>query len=126
MQNQYLPGVITIPSALIITGMTRSCPMTITFTVPDNASNTYQPGMLVKLFVPRTWGMYQADNAVVKILTVGATTMTVNIDSTQFDTFVDGSASAETPASLAPFGSSNVQYDNTTNVAFKSLNNIGN
>ena len=126
MNNQYLPGVITIPSALLITGMTRSCPMTITFTVPDNASNTYQPGMLVKLFVPRTWGMYQADNTVVKILTVGATTMTVNIDSTQFDTFVDGSSSAETPASLAPFGSSNVQYDNTTNVAFKSLNNIGN
>ncbi len=126
MQNQYLPGVITIPSSLLITGMTRACPMTITFTVPSTSSNTYQVGQLVKLFVPRTWGMYQADGLIGKILTVGATTMTVNIDSTQFDTFVDGSSSAETPASLAPFGSSNVQYDNTTNVAFKSLNNIGN
>lgn len=126
MQNQYLPGVITIPSALLITGMTRSSPMVITFTVPATSSNTYQPGMTVKLFVPRTWGMYQADNIIVKILTVGTNTMTVNIDSTQFDTFVDGSNSAETPASLAPFGSSNVQYSNTTNIAFKSLNNIGN
>lgn len=127
MPNQYLPGVITTPSQLLIVGITQSCPMQITFTVPGDSANTYIPGMLVHLFVPRTWGMYQADNLVGKILTIGSSNMTLNIDSTNFDPFVDGSSSVESPASLSPYGSHNLQYDNSTNsVPFKSLNNIGN
>lgn len=127
MPNQYLPGVIQIPSALLITGITQSFPMVITFTVPSTGSDTYHIGQVVRLTVPITWGMYQANGLQGRILARDTTTMSLNIDSTYFDTFVDGTASSETPASLAPAGSQNLQYDNTTlKVPFQSLNNIGN
>ncbi len=125
--NQYLPGVIQIPSMLLIDGITQSYPMVITFTVPSTGSNTYISGQLVRLTVPRTWGMYQANGLTGKILRVNGTTMDLDIDSTYFDAFVNGSSSSETPASLSPAGSRNVQYGNDTNqLPFQSLNNIGN
>jgi len=127
MANQYLPGVIQIPSMLLIIGITQSFPMVVTFIVPDTGSNTYVPGQLVRLSVPKTWGMFQANGSTGKILAVDSTTMALNIDSTYFDTFIDGSSTSETPASLAPAGSQNLEYNNTTNnVPFQSLNNIGN
>lgn len=127
MANQYLPGVIQIPSMLLITSMTQSYPLVIGFTVPQFSENTYIPGQLVRLTVPRTWGMYQANGLTGEILTIGSSTMTVNIDSTYFDTFVNASSSSETPASLAPAGSRNLQFNNSTNqVPFQSFNNIGN
>jgi hypothetical protein len=127
MANQYLPGVIQIPSTLLITGITQSFPMVITFTVPSTGSNTYVVNQLVRLFVPRTWGMYQANGLTGRIMAVDSTNMSLNIDSTYFDSFIDGSSTSETPASLAPAGSQNLEYNNTTNqVPFQSLNNIGN
>src|SRR5580693_4961784 len=114
MPNTYLPGVIQIPSMFLITGMTQSSPLVITFTVPSTGSNTYIPGQTVRLTVPRTWGMYQANGLTASILSINATTMTVNIDSTQFDAFVDGSGGPETSASLAPAGSRNVEFNNQT------------
>lgn len=127
MPNQYLPGVIQIPSTLLITGMTQSAPLVITFTVPDTGFNTYVIGQLVRLTVPRTWGMYQANGLIGKIIQLGINTMSLNIDSSLFDSFTDGSSSNETPASLSPAGSQNLQFDNTTyQVPFQSLNNIGN
>jgi len=127
MHNQFLKPFIQIPSAFLITGMTQSCPLIITFTVPTTGSNTYIPGQTVRLTVPITWGMYQANGLTAKILSINSTTMTVNVDSTQFDPFVDGSAGPDTPASLSPSGSNNLEYNNfTRQVAFQSLNNIGN
>ncbi len=127
MPNQYLPGVIQIPSTLLITGITQSYPMVVTFTVPDTGANTYVIGQVVRLFVPRTWGMFQANGLMGRILFVDSSTMALNIDSTYFDTFIDGSSTSETPASLAPAGSQNLQYNNTTlQVPFQSLNNQGN
>jgi hypothetical protein len=127
MANQYLPGVIQIPSTLLITGITQSFPMVITFIVPSTGANTYVLGQVVRLTVPRTWGMFQANGLMGKIMAVDSSTMTLNIDSTYFDTFVDGSSTSETPASLAPAGSQNLEYNNLTNqVPFQSLNNIGN
>lgn len=127
MANQYLPGVIQIPSTLLIIGITQSFPMIVTFTVPSTGSNTYVVNQLVRLFVPRTWGMYQANGLTGRIMAVDSTTMSLNIDSTYFDAFIDGSSTSETPASLAPAGSQNLEYNNTTNqVPFQSLNNIGN
>ena len=81
----------------------------------------------MRLTVPKTWGMFQANGLMGKIMAVDSSTMTLNIDSTYFDTFVDGSSTSETPASLAPAGSQNLEYNNLTNqVPFQSLNNIGN
>lgn len=127
MPNRYLPGTIQIPSSLLITGITQSSPMIITVEVPSAAANTYVPGQLIKLTVPRTWGMWQANGLICRINGVAFGGLSVNIDSTNFDPFVDGSASAEGPASLAPAGSQNYSFDNTSeNVPFQSLNNIGN
>lgn len=127
MPNYYLPGVTQIPSSLLITGITQSAPMIVSVSVPSDASNTYVPGQLVRLTVPRTWGMWQADKLTGKILSTGVGTITLNIDSSNFDPFVDGSSSSEAPASLAPSGSQNYQFSNASRqVPFQSLNNIGN
>jgi hypothetical protein len=127
MPNQNLPGVITTPSQLIITGMSQSSPMVVDFVVPTASYNAYHIGQVVKLRVPRPWGMMQADGLVGKILSIGMTTMLLNIDSSQFDAFVTPTGNVEAPASLAPAGSQNLEYDNTTNrVPFQSLNNRGN
>lgn len=127
MVNQYLKGTIQIPSMLLITGITRSYPMIVTFTVPSTGSNTYVVNQLVRLTIPRTWGMYQANGLVGNIMDVDSTTMQLDIDSNYFDAFVDGSATSVTPASLAPAGSRNLEFNNTSRqVPFQSLNNRGN
>jgi len=127
MPNQYLKGVIQIPSMFLITDMTQSYPLSLTFTVPATGSNSYIPGQMVRLTVPRPWGMYQANGLTVKIMSINSTTMLLDLDSTNFDAFVDGSSSSVTPASLAPAGSRNLEFNNSTNdVPFQSLNNIGN
>jgi hypothetical protein len=125
--NIYLPGVIQIPSSLLITNITQSYPMVITFTVPSNSANSYIAGQVVRLTVPKTWGMFQANGLIGKIMSIDSTTMILDIDSTYFDAFVDGSSTSVTPASLAPAGSRNLEFNNLTNdVPFQSLNNIGN
>jgi hypothetical protein len=127
MANEYLPGVIQIPSTLIITAITQSAPMNITFSVPSTGANTYVLGQLVRLTVPVTYGMYQANGLTGKIITLGINSMSLNIDSSLFDTFVIPSGNVETPASLSPAGSQNYQFNNTSSqVPFQSLNNIGN
>lgn len=130
MPNQYLPGVNTIPNSLVITGITNSNPMVVTCTLVNNAPNprvnTYQVGMNVRLYVPRNYGMYQANGLVGNILSLAGNNFTLDLDSTLFDTFSVPVSQVGSPASLAPYGSKNVQYNNSTNIAFESLNNIGN
>lgn len=131
MPNQYLPGVNTTPNSLVITDITRSIPMVVTCTLvntaPNPRVNTYKTGMNVRLYVPRTYGMYQANGLVGTILSLIGNVFTLNIDSTLFDAFSVPMTIVESPASLSPFGSKNLEYNNLTNdVPFKSLNNIGN
>lgn len=132
MPNQYLPGVNTIPNSLLISSITNSAPMQVTTTLANNAPNprvnTYVVGMAVRLFVPISYGMYQANGLIGKIVAINGNTFSLNIDSSQFDVFsIPSSPTAETAASLSPYGSMNLQYNNNTdNVPFQSLNNIGN
>jgi hypothetical protein len=129
MANQYLPGVVAIPSALQITAISRSLPMVVTVSVdiPQTEANTYIVGMAVRLFIPRSYGMYQANGLVGTITAINGSDFTLNIDSSQFDPFAIPSGNTEAPASVAPAGSRNLQYSNETNaVPFQSLNNIGN
>lgn len=124
--NQYLPGVIFIPSTLLITAITNAYPMVVTATVPSTGSNTYIVGQVVRLFVPYNYGMYQANNLQGKILAINGLDFSLDIDSRLFDTFVIPS-SGEQPASFSPAGSRNTQFDNTTNqLGFQPLNNNGN
>lgn len=129
MPNQYLPGVIAIPSSLLITAATQSFPMVITVAVASSVTeaNTYIIGMAVRLFIPHSYGMSQANGLVGTITAINGADFTLNLDSSLFDAFVIPSGNETTPASISPSGSRNLQYDNTTtNVPFQSLNNIGN
>ncbi|HXQ33863.1 MAG TPA: hypothetical protein VN843_07620 [Anaerolineales bacterium] len=129
MPNQYLPGVIATPSSLLITNITQSVPMVVSVAIGNSATeaNTYIVGMSIRLYVPKTYGMFQANNLVGTIKAINGFDWTLNLDSSQFDPFVIPSGNVESPASISPFGSRNLQYDNTTDsVSFKSLNNIGN
>lgn len=129
MPNQYLKPVIQIPSTLNIIAITQSSPMIITVEIGNSTTeaNTYIIGMAVKLFVPQTYKMYQANNLIGTITNINGSNFTLNIDSSQFDPFVIPAGNVEIPATLTPYGSRNLQYNNfTNNVPFQSLNNIGN
>lgn len=129
LANQYLPPVVQIPSSLQIASITQSLPMVITVSIGNTTTeaNTYIVGMSVRLFVPQSYGMYQANNLVGTITAVSGLIFTLNVDSSQFDPFVVPSGNVEQPATIAPNGSRNLEYNNSTNlVPFQSLNNIGN
>jgi hypothetical protein len=129
MANQYLPPVIAIPSSLQITAITQASPMVITVDVSNTTTeaNTYIVGMAVRLMVPVTYGMIQANNLVGTITAITGLNFTLNIDSSSFDAFVAPSGNVLQPATIAPFGSRNYQYNNgSMDVPFQSLNNIGN
>lgn len=130
MPNTYLPPVIQIPSSLLITNITKSVPMVVSVQIgnPTTEANTYIVGMAVRLFVPISYGMYQANNLVGTIIAINGSDFTLNLDSTLFDAFVIPSGNVEQPATIAPNGSRNLQYTNGTNlsVPFQSLNNTGN
>jgi hypothetical protein len=128
MANQYLPPVIQIPSSLQITAITQSSPMVVTVAIsnPSTEANTYIVGMAVRLMVPQTYRM-QANNLVGTITAINGSNLTLNLDSSQFDAFVVPSGNVEQPATIAPNGSRNLQYNNMTmEVPFQSLNNKGN
>lgn len=129
MANQYLPPVIQIPSSLQIVNITQSVPMIVSVEIanPSTEANTYIVGMAIRLFVPVTYGMIQANNLVGTITALDGFDFTLNLDSSLFDPFVIPTGNVEQPATIAPFGSRNLQYNNQTDlVPFQSLNNIGN
>ena len=129
MPNQYLVPVIQIPSSLLVTAITQSSPMVITVQIGNETTeaNTYIVGMAVRLFVPISYGMYQANNLVGTIIGINGSNFTLNLDSSLFDAFIIPSGLAVTPASISPAGSRNLEYNNFTDfVPFQSLNNIGN
>lgn len=129
LPNIYLSPVIQTPSALLITAITQASPMVITVQIENTSTqaNTYIVGMAVKLTIPVTYGMIQANNLVGTILAISGSNFSLNIDSSQFDAFVVPSGNVEQPATISPSGSRNLQYSNSTDaVPFQSLNNIGN
>lgn len=98
-----------------------------TTNIPQTQVNIYISKQVVKLFVPINYGMFQANGLQAQIISVNGNDLYLDIDSSQFDTFVIPTT-GEQPASLSPSGSRNLEYTNDTAnyVPFKSLNNIGN
>lgn len=112
----------------MITAITNSYPMVVSTVVdPVTQANTYQVNQLVKLFIPYSYGMFQANGLSGVILNVIGNDLYLDIDSTNFDVFAIPADSSLQPATLSPAGSRNLAFNNTTNrVPFQSLNNIGN
>ncbi len=66
-------------------------------------------------------------NLVGTITAINGLDFTLNLDSSLFDAFVVPSGNTTQPASIAPYGSRNLEYNNfTKNLPFQSLNNLGN
>lgn len=98
-------------------------------TVTDSDENSYLVGQLVLLTVPASYGMFQADQLTGQILSISGDDFNLNINAMQFDAFVvpGPGVAISRPASLAPAGSRNLQFNNnSTRVPFQNLNNIGN
>jgi hypothetical protein len=124
MANQYLPPVIAIPSALEISNITQGAQMVVSTMANTDQMNTYIVGQLVRLTVPYSFGMFQANGLQGQIVDINGSDMTLSINSTDFDPFVTVQGQV---ASLAPAGSRNLQFNNTTGtIPFQSLNNQGN
>lgn len=122
--NQYLSPVIVIPSALEISSISQSQNMIVTTTANSDQVNTYIQGQLVRLTIPYSFGMYQANRLTGKVIDNDGVNITLDIDSSGFDPFMLVSGQI---ASIAPAGSQNLTLDNFTKlVPFQNLNNIGN
>lgn len=125
--NEYLPGTPTIPGMLLITNITRARQMVVTIT--DSIYNTYIAKQCVRLDVPESYGMTQANGLTGQIISISGVNFTLDINSTNFDDFVipPSGNRIERPASLSPAGSRNLQYNNLTkDVPFQSPYNTGN
>ena len=71
--------------------------------------------------------MQQANGLTPKVISVLGSDITVDADSRLFDTFVVPALGFLQPAMISPFGSRNLEFSNNTiNVPYQSLNNIGN
>lgn len=123
--NTFLPISPVIPGSLLITNITQAFPMVITYT--DTPENSYIVGQLIKLFVPASYGMIQANGLTGQIIDLGLNTFTIDIDSSFFDAFVFPPVGNPQPASLSPAGSRNLQFNNSSiREPFQSLGNTGN
>ena len=102
----YYPGYAqqqVHPNLLVktIASITQSNPMVITTEFPHH----YVPGMQVTFQIPNEFGMVQLNGIVVQVISLTSTTLTINLDSTNFSVFSypNPLPSAYTPPSVVPY-----------------------
>jgi len=71
-------------SMRLVDAITNGYPAIVT----TSFAHEYEVGDIVRLNVPRWYGMVQANKLVGTILTAGVTTFTIDIDTTYFNPFV--------------------------------------
>jgi hypothetical protein len=99
--------------------------MQVTFT--DTVENTYIVGQCVRLNIPASYGMQQANGLIGQIIAINSNVFSLDINSSYFDVFSVPGTGQEMPATMAPAGSRNLTITNDcTKVPFQSLNNQGN
>ena len=94
------------PAMRLIASITNANPATVTTTFDHD----YESGLIVRLNIPTACGMFQADKLTGTITVTGATTFTIDIDTTAFDAFSIPVAPAwndNTCATVVPVGESN-------------------
>lgn len=71
------------PAMRIITALTNANPASVT----TSFDHDYLSGLIVRLHIPKGYGMLQAHQLVGTITVTGTTTFTIDIDTAQFDSF---------------------------------------
>src|SRR5581483_2171142 len=90
------------PAMRIITAITNANPAVVTTSFAHN----YVSLTIVRLDIPRGFGMQQANQLTGTIIVLSPTTFSISIDSTQFDAFaVPGGANQQ--AQVVPIGEDN-------------------
>jgi len=86
----------------IISSITNANPAVVTTTF----DHQYLTGMIVRLNIPRGYGMTQANRLYGPIIVTGDTTFTIDIDTTHFDIFAAPSTFPENQqsAQVTPIG----------------------
>lgn len=72
------------PAMRIVTAITNGFPAQVTTSFP----NQFITGMIVRLYVPSTFGMVQINQQVGEITFVDNSNFTIDIDTTNYDPFV--------------------------------------
>lgn len=100
------------PAMRIITAITNGFPAIVT----TSFAHQYLSGLIVRLFIPRYFGMVQADKLQGAITVIDDVTFSINLDTTYFDPFV---VPVQTPltaqlANVVPFGELTSQFNGST------------
>ena len=109
-----------IPFKCTITAITQAQQAVITTAVDHG----WVVGNLIQCMIPKEYGMRQLTGITGLVLAVTSDTVTVNIDTTHFDTFAIPVVSALTvldPSEIIPVGGDNTGYvtDNVSNPALQ-------
>jgi hypothetical protein len=85
-----LPYPIYQPAMRVILSITNSFPAIVVTSIDgiNPADNDYISGMIVRLDIPKGYGMNQAHNRKGTITVINPTTFSIDIDTTLFDIFV--------------------------------------
>jgi hypothetical protein len=101
------------PAMRIVTAITNANPASVT----TSFAHDYNTGIIARLYVPEGYGMLQADRLKGAITVTGATTFTIDIDTTGFDSFTTPPGSPwyiNSYAQVVPLGEINNSLANAT------------
>ena len=99
------PDPMYQPAMRIISAVTNAYPALVT----TSFDHQYLDGLIVRLTIPKGFGMIQANQLYAPIIVTGATTFTIDIDTTDFDPFVVSGSfpSSYQSAMVVPIGEVN-------------------
>jgi len=72
------------PAMRLISSITKANPCV----VETSFDHDYVTGLIVRLYVPKNFGMFQIDKQVGEITVLSPTTFSININSTHYDSFL--------------------------------------
>lgn len=104
---------IPYPRNALISDITQAVKAVVTFT----ESPTFTIGEIISFRTSKADGMYQINNQQVRILAVNDTMVTIDLETTQYDSFIYPSA-AKTPPMAVPSSSGIIPglYPSTVNL----------
>lgn len=106
-----------VPGFFYINAITNDFPCVVTFT----ADHDYKVGQYISFRVEKVYGMFQINNMRGKVLALTSDSVTVDIDTRGFGTFVYPVSGDNTPPVTVPAGSGTVPSDYVATVTLADV-----